>query len=166
MAPQNTRELRGNGWRQHGVTALQALQALGDASVASSWRYKRCKLLALQVLQALSVTSVASSWAISSQCCSLQHYRLTTLQAPLLEIWHFATILCNWFSVACDTCNWKFAQLPKTSCMKFVVTCNSRIIQVHTIGLYGFIHPYSILAVGRATACNYRGCVHIALHVN
>ncbi len=23
----------------------------------------------------------------------------------LLEIWHFATVLCNWFSVACDTCN-------------------------------------------------------------
>jgi hypothetical protein len=27
----------------------------------------------------------------------------------LLEIWHFATVLCNRFSVACDTCNWKFA---------------------------------------------------------
>jgi len=84
----------------------------------------------------------------------------------LLEIWHFATVLCNWFSVACDTCNWKFAQLPKTSYVKFAVACDSRIIQVHTVGLYSFIHPYSILAVGRATACNYRGCVHIALHVN
>jgi hypothetical protein len=84
----------------------------------------------------------------------------------LLEIWHFAIVLCNWFPVACDTCNWKFAQLRTTSCMKFAVACDSRIIQVHTVGLYGFIHPYSILAVGRATACNYRGCVHTALHVN
>jgi len=84
----------------------------------------------------------------------------------LLEIWHFAIVLCNWFSVACDTCNWKFTQLPKTSCMKFGVACDNRIIQVHTVGLYSFIHPYSILAVGRATACNYRGCVHTALHVN
>ncbi len=84
----------------------------------------------------------------------------------LLEIWHFATVLCNWFLVACDTCNWKFAQLRTTSCMKFVVACDSRIIQVHTVGLYGFIHPYSILAVVRATACNYRGCVHTASHVN
>ncbi len=23
----------------------------------------------------------------------------------LLEICHFATVLCNWFLVACDTCN-------------------------------------------------------------
>jgi len=84
----------------------------------------------------------------------------------LLEIWHFATVLCNWFLVACDTCNWKFAQLHTTSCMKFAVACDSRIIQVHMVGLYGFIHPYSILAVGRATTCNYMGCVHTALHVN
>ncbi len=27
----------------------------------------------------------------------------------LLEICHFATVVCNWFSVACDTCNCKFA---------------------------------------------------------
>jgi hypothetical protein len=60
----------------------------------------------------------------------------------------------------------KFAQLPKTSCMKIIVACDSRIIQVHTLGLYGFIHPYSILTVGHATACNYRGCVHTTLHVN
>jgi hypothetical protein len=53
-----------------------------------------------------------------------------------------------------------------TSCMKLAVACDSRIIQVHMVGLYDFIHPYSILAVGRATACNYRGCVHTALHVN
>jgi hypothetical protein len=88
------------------------------------------------------------------------------IMVTLLEIWHFATVLCNWFPVACDTCNWKFAQLRTTSCMKFAVACDSRIIQVHTVGLYGFIHPYSILAVGHATACNYRGCVHTALHVN
>jgi hypothetical protein len=87
-------------------------------------------------------------------------------KVSLLEIRHFATVLCNWFPVACDTCNWKFAQLRTTSCMKFAVAFDSRIIQVHTVGLYGFIHPYSILAVGRATACNYRGCVHTALHVN
>jgi hypothetical protein len=85
---------------------------------------------------------------------------------PLLEIWHFATVLCNWFPVACDTCNWKFAQLRTTSCMKFAVACDSHIIQVYTVGLYGFIHPYFILAVGRATACNYKGYVHTALHVN
>jgi hypothetical protein len=84
----------------------------------------------------------------------------------LLEIWHFATPLCNWFPVACDTCNWKFAQLRTTSCMKFAIACDSCIIQVYTVGLYGFIHPYFILAVGRATACNYRGYVHTALHVN
>jgi hypothetical protein len=84
----------------------------------------------------------------------------------LLEIWHFATVLCNWFTVTCDTCNWKFAQLRTTSCMKFAVTCDSYIIQVHTVGLYGFIHPYFILAVGHATACNYKGCVHTALHFN
>ncbi len=29
--------------------------------------------------------------------------------AALLEICHFATVVCNWFSVACDTCNCKFA---------------------------------------------------------
>jgi len=52
------------------------------------------------------------------------------------------------------------------SCMKFAVACDSRIIQVHTIGFYGFIHPYFILAIGRAITCNYRGCVHTALHVN
>ncbi len=51
------------------------------------------------------------------------------------------------------------------SCLR-QVACDSRIIQVHTVGLYDFIHPYSILAVGRATACNYRGCIHTALHVN
>jgi hypothetical protein len=95
------------------------------------------------------------------KCCKFRQHHYA-----LLEIWHFATVLCNWFSVVCDRCNWKFAQLPKTSCMKIAVACNSRIIQVHTVGLNGFIHPYSILAVGRATACNYRGCVHIALHVN
>jgi len=50
--------------------------------------------------------------------------------------------------------------------MKIAVACDSRIIQVHTVGLYGFIHPYSILVVGWTTACNYKGCVHITLHVN
>jgi hypothetical protein len=50
--------------------------------------------------------------------------------------------------------------------MKIAVACDSHIIQVHTVGLYGFIHPYSILVVGHVTACNYRGCVHTALHVN
>jgi hypothetical protein len=94
------------------------------------------------------------------------HHEFWKNLCSLLEIWHFATVLCNWFPVACDTCNWKFAQLRMTSCMKFAVACDSRIIQVHTVGPYGFIHPYSILAVGRATTCNYRGCVHIALHVN
>jgi hypothetical protein len=91
---------------------------------------------------------------------------ISTSLVTLLEIWHFAIVLCNWFPVACDTCNWKFAQLRTTSCMKFAVACDSRIIQVHTVGLYNFIHPYSILAVGRATTCNYRGCVHTALYVN
>jgi hypothetical protein len=73
-----------------------------------------------------------------------------------IEIWHFATVLCNW----------KFVELPKTSCMKIAVACDSRIIQVHTVGLYSFIHPYFILVVGRAIACNYKGYVHTALHVN
>jgi hypothetical protein len=44
--------------------------------------------------------------------------------------------------------------------------CNCMRQSYNTVGLYGFIHPYSILAVGRATACNYRGCIHTALHVN
>ncbi len=111
---------------------------------------------------------LASCFSTTSKL--VHHFKLFYIfyQKPnaLLEIWHFATVLCNWFPVACDTCNWKFAQLRTTSCMKFALACDSRIIQVHTVGLYSFIHPYSILAVGRATACNYRGCVHTALHVN
>ncbi len=43
----------------------------------------------------------------------------------LLEICHFATVVCNWFSVACDTCNCKFAQLRKTSCMRPAVACDN-----------------------------------------
>ncbi len=34
------------------------------------------------------------------------------------------------------------------------------------VGLYDFIHPYSTLPIVSATACNYRGCVPIATHVN
>jgi hypothetical protein len=37
---------------------------------------------------------------------------------------------------------------------------------VYTVGLYGFIHPYSTITIVSATTCNYRGCVPIALHVN
>jgi hypothetical protein len=58
----------------------------------------------------------------------------------LLEICHFATILCNWFSVACDTCNYKFAQLRKTSCIKIVVASDSP----YMTSIYGWViwfHP-------------------------
>jgi hypothetical protein len=44
----------------------------------------------------LVVTDYASKW--------VEAKALT-----LLEICHFATVVCNWFSVACDTCNCKFA---------------------------------------------------------
>jgi hypothetical protein len=43
----------------------------------------------------------------------------------LLEILGFATVACNWNSVACDTCNCKFVQLHKTSCTWHAVACDS-----------------------------------------
>ncbi len=52
----------------------------------------------------------------------------------LLEICHFVTILCNWFSVATDTCNWKLAQLPKTSCKKIAVASNSLYMTTVRLG--------------------------------
>jgi len=58
----------------------------------------------------------------------------------LLEICHFATVSCKWFSVASNTCNWKFAQLPKTSCIKIAVASDSP----YMTSIYGWVirfHP-------------------------
>ncbi len=46
---------------------------------------------------------------LSTFTCALTFVIFCSTLKTLLEIWHFATVLCNWFPVACDTCNWKFA---------------------------------------------------------
>ncbi len=63
------------------------------------------------------------------------------LLQTLLEICHFATVLCNCFSVACDTCNCKFAQLPKTSYSKIVVASDSPYIRLgYTVSSTHILH--------------------------
>jgi hypothetical protein len=96
------------------------------------------------------------------------------LKDSLLEICHFATAVCNYRMQLV----WLHFQLHAThatanspSCIKPVAcafSCMSQYVyeQVYTFGLYGFIHPYSIPTVVSATACNYTGCVHTALHAN
>jgi hypothetical protein len=67
-------------------------------------------------------------------------FHQSRLWGTLLEICHFATVLCNWFSVTSDTCNWKFAQLPKTSCIKIAVASDS----LYMTSIYGWViqfHP-------------------------
>jgi hypothetical protein len=59
----------------------------------------------------------------------------------LLEILGFATVTCNWNSVACDTCNCKFVQLPKTSCTWHPVACDN----TYATCIYGVsinVHTY------------------------
>ncbi len=89
--------------------------------------------------QFMLMNSIYTSWDyatifnLSLKMCQIEFN-------SLLEIWHFATVLCNWFPVACDTCNWKFAQLRTTSCMKFVVASDS----TYMTSIYGWVirfHP-------------------------
>lgn len=81
-ASHNAHELYDDGRRQRDVVALQAcykllalqtLQAPDAASVASSWRFKRCKLTVLQ----LAVLKLATVQACD--VVGLWHYRLTML---------------------------------------------------------------------------------------
>jgi hypothetical protein len=60
----------------------------------------------------------------------------------LLEIWHFATVLCNW----------KFAQLRTTSCMRHAVACDSTYIT----SIYGWVirfHPPIFYTYGCKCDC-------------
>ncbi len=81
-------------------------------------------------------------------------------EGTLLEILGFATVICNLNSVACDTCNCKFVQLPKTSCTWHAVACDN----THATCIYGgsiHVHTYipiqyscTLCATFFATTCN------------
>jgi hypothetical protein len=62
----------------------------------------------------------------------------------LLEILGFATVVCNWNSVACNTCNCKFVQLPKTSCTWHAVACDT----TYATCIYGVsIHVHTYIPI-------------------
>ncbi len=84
--------------------------------------------------------------------CPLCFYVFIT-PISLLEICHFATVVCNWFSVACDICNYN-----SPSCVRQVAS--------HQFGLRNTIYDKyirlgytvsSILTVVTATAMQLQG---------
>jgi hypothetical protein len=81
-------------------------------------------------------------WVPTRTLCALhQSTWLSAQPLTLLEIYHFATVLCNWFSVATDTCNWKLAQLPKTNCRIIAVTSDSPYIRLgYTVSSTHILH--------------------------
>jgi hypothetical protein len=79
-------------------------------------------------------------WIVVPSILNVLLFIYVTKIVSLVEIWHFATVLCNWFPIACDTCNWKFAELRTTSCMKFAVASDS----TYMTSIYGWViqfHP-------------------------
>ncbi len=80
------------------------------------------------------------SWLLHFHAPITLQIHLHTFLLQNVKICHFATVVCNWFSVACDTCNRKFAQLHKTSCMRPTIFCNN----TYMTSIYGWVmrfHP-------------------------
>jgi len=84
----------------------------------------------------------------------------------LLEICHFATVLCNWFSVASDTCNWKFTQLPKTSCIKITVASDSPYMTSIYDWVIRFHPPILYTSNWKCDCMQLQGLRSHSLHVN
>jgi hypothetical protein len=72
----------------------------------------------------------------------------------------FATVVCNWNSVACDTCNCKFVQLVKISYTWHAIACDTRYatciygVSIHVHTYIPIQYSCTLCATFFATTCN------------
>jgi hypothetical protein len=97
-----------------------------------------------------------------------QNWILTTQVMVEIHYWKFTILQLSYatgFQLQPTIATENLPNCLRQVAAKLQLHLTVRIWEVYTVGLYNFIHPYSILTVVRATTCNYRGCIPIASYV-